>query len=232
MGIKMEFGGGEEHYSCDDEDYDNYDNYDNLTSVSQNINNSYNHSSWYGGWSGQGDDGNSGWYHFNKPSSTPSRHTVNDEVDMESSSQVARSIVSSIFRKIPTGVSSRSPSQVSALDSNTLVELELNQEVEQPSDNNSGVMTNGSVDPKESKESTKCEEEDNAEGHKSESVSQVSEGMNQELQNLDITQNSFKDRITEWINTVTIKDATINTDTDKVEDEPSTFAASTPIRNS
>ena len=24
--IKMEFGGGEEHYSCDDEDYDNYDN--------------------------------------------------------------------------------------------------------------------------------------------------------------------------------------------------------------
>merc|ERR1712213_283713 len=57
--------------------------------------------------------------------------------------------------------------------------------------------------------------------------------MNEELQNLDITQNSFKDRITEWINTVTIKDATINTDTDQVENyDPSTFAASTPKRNS
>merc|ERR1712012_132817 len=83
-----------------------------------------------------------------------------------------------------------------------------------------------------SKESTKCEEEVNTEGQKSESVSQVSEGMNQELQNLDITQNSFKDRITEWINTVTIKDATINTDTDQVENAPSTFTASTPKRNS
>merc|ERR1712227_456830 len=165
MGIKMEFGGGEEHYSCDDEDdedYDNYDNYDNLTSVSQNINNTHN-SSWYGGWSAApGDDGNSGWYEFNKPASTLSRHGVNDDDDMESGSQVARSIVSSILRKIPTGVGSLSPSRSQASapsTNNTRVELNLTQEVELPSENNSTVVTNGDiendVETKGSKTSTK-----------------------------------------------------------------------------
>ena len=96
----MEFG--QDQYSCDEDELDLYDHYDTLTSVSQNVSNVTN-SVW------RNEDADN--HVFNKPGSTVSslstrvsniQHSKpSDSFDnVDTSSQVARSVVSSIFRRI------------------------------------------------------------------------------------------------------------------------------------
>lgn len=218
----MEFG--QDQYSCDEDELDLYDHYDTLTSVSQNVSNVTN-SVW------RNEDADN--HVFNKPGSTVStlstrvsniQHSKpSDSFDnVDTSSQVARSVVSSIFRRIVSPqidentntndskeIDGSKASYLSQNSNNSMNSSLIIDELELRSEVASEIQSDKFKHSKNSSDEHENEDEDVG--------SQVSESV-ERLEQIDKAHNSFNERIAEWINTVTFREEAVNDSKENVTD--------------